>query len=422
MVNRNRNHYGSSAAGRSATGGEARLNKGRARQSASLRRRGRYGADTSGERLNVSGGRGVRSFRMNGRHYADMPGIRRADTTAKAEKQYRYLAFWKPCGVDVKFTGERVEGELDYYVDVPDVRPVNVLDKEAEGLMILTNNPTFRAVLTHPLCSELRTFLIQTEGIPGDEAIEAWHEGVCLVEGGRADSVEAEIIPAPKLPSRSVPIRERKSIPTAWVELRALSGNSRGIRKVSASLGNPVLRLLLWGFGPIALTGMVPGQCRDFRYEEMRWVESTLEKAAEPAEKRRLISFGNVRKNRTNAGAERSSRLKRGKGRSAGGFACREGGHQRGGRVPARGSKTSSGRNSFESTSARKQRSGAVQAPTKAVAAPSSARGRSAQGYGQFRIYRGQEGAGRTYTPASSGTIVAGNAKVRNSRMRRNSR
>ena len=97
MVNRNRNHYGSSAAGRSATGGEARLSKGRARQSASLRRRGRYGVDTSGERLNVSGGRGVRSFRMNGRHYADMPGIRRADTGAKAEKQYRYLAFWKPC-------------------------------------------------------------------------------------------------------------------------------------------------------------------------------------------------------------------------------------------------------------------------------------------------------------------------------------
>lgn len=418
MVNRNRNHYGSPAAGRSATGGEARLDKGRARQSASLRRRGRYGADTSGERLNVSGGRGVRSFRMNGRHYADMPGIRRADTGAKAEKQYRYLAFWKPCGVDVKFTGERTEGELDYYIEVPDVRPVNVLDKEAEGLMILTNNPTFRAILTHPLCSELRTFLIQTEGIPGDEAIEAWHEGVCLIEGGRADSVEAEIIPAPKLPSRSVPIRERKNIPTAWVELRALSGNSRAIRKVSASLGNPVLRLLLWSFGPIALTGMVPGQCRDFRYEEMRWVESTLEKAAEPAEKRRLVSFGSVRKSRATSSADRSARTKRGKGRPSGGFACREGG-QRGGRTSMRGVKPSSGRSSSATSSAGKQRRNSTQAPTKAVASPASGKGRSAQGYGQFRIYRGKEGAGRPSTSSSSGAIMAGSSKMRSSRMRR---
>lgn len=418
MVNRNRNHYGSSAAGRSAEGGEARLAKGRARQSASLRRRGRYGADTSGERLNVSGGRGVRSFRMNGRHYADMPGIRRADTTAKAEKQYRYLAFWKPCGVDVKFTGDRAEGELDYYIDVPDVRPINVLDKEAEGLMILTNNPTFRAILTHPLCSELRTFLIQTENVPSEEAIGAWHEGVCLVEGGRADSVEAEVIPAPKLPSRSVPIRERKSIPTAWVELRALSGNSRGVRKVSASLGNPVLRLLLWGFGPIALTGMVPGQCRDFRYEEMRWVDSTLEKAEEPAEKRRLISFGSTRKGRVASGSERSGRAKRGKGRISGGFACREDGG-RSNRTEARSSKTAARRTSSVNAG-RKQRSSSAQAATRAVAAPTSDKGRASKGYGQFRIYRGQEGAERSYAPTSSSAGL-GTTRGRSSGIRRRS-
>ncbi len=417
MVNRNRTHYGSPAAGRSATGGEARLAKGRARQSASLRRRGRYGADTSGERLNVSGGRGVRSFRMNGRHYADMPGIRRA-ATAKVERQYRYLAFWKPCGVDVKFTGERIEGELDYYIDVPDVRPVNVLDKEAEGLMILTNNPDFRAILTHPLCSELRTFLIQTEGIPSEEAIEAWHEGVCLVEGGRADSVEAEIIPVPKLPSRSVPIRERKKIPTAWLELRALSGNSRSIRKVSASLGNPVLRLLLWGFGPIALTGMVPGQCRDFRYEEMRWVESTLEKADEPAEKRRLISSGNARKSRAASSSGRSSRVKRGKGRSSGGFACREDSQHRG-RASVRGAKTSSRRTSPAVEGVRKRRSGSAQSSTRAVSAPTSDRGRAGKGYGQLRIYRGQEGSGRSSAPAFSGIVMGAASKMRGGRFYR---
>lgn len=415
MQNRNRNHYGSPAAGRSATGGEARSAVGRARQSASLRRRGRYGADTSGERLNVSGGRSVRSFRMSGRHYADMPGIRRTDTTAKAEKQYRYLAFWKPCGVDVRFTGERTEGELDYYIDVPEVRPVNILDKEAEGLMILTNNPVFRAILTHPLCSELRTFLIQTEDIPSPEAIEAWHEGVCLIEGGRVENVEAEIIAPPKLPSRSVPIRKRRSIPTAWVELRTLSGNSRGVRKVSASLGNPVLRLLLWGFGPVALTGMVPGQCRDFRYEEMRWVESTLEKNTEPTEKRRLASYSTVRKGRSTTDSERSGRAKRSKGRSFGGFACRESG-QRGSRTASGKAKPSARGSVPVARRSRKDTSDSLQTSTRAVSNPTPEKRRSAPGYGKFRIYRGQEGARRTYAPASSRSILAGSSKIGSSR------
>ncbi|MGM9998635.1 MAG: hypothetical protein ACI38Q_04490 [Candidatus Bruticola sp.] len=401
MVNRNRNHYGSSEAGRGVEGGGARLAKGRTRQNVSLRRRGRYGADTSGERLNVSGGRGVRSFRVSGRHYADMPGIRRVETTAKAEKQYRYLAFWKPCGVDVKFTGERVEGELDYYVDIPDVRPLNVLDKEAEGLMILTSNPRFRAVLTHPLCSELRTFLVQTENVPTEETIEAWHEGVCLVEGGRLESVEAEVIPAPKLPSRSVPIRERKSIPTAWLELRALSGNSRGVRKVSASLGYPVLRLFLWGFGPVALTGMIPGQCRDLRYEEMRWVESILARAEEPAEKRRLVSFGSSKRGRTSASSERVSRSKRSKGRSSGGFACREDG---------RASKGSRRSVSGPKAVGKKTRSLVSISAVGSNSASTSQGGRSTRNYGQFRIYRGQEGR-RSASPSPSGSVISGSKR-----------
>ncbi|MGM9991313.1 MAG: hypothetical protein ACI376_00455 [Candidatus Bruticola sp.] len=400
MVNRNRNHYGSSEMGRGTEGGGARLDKSRARQSASLRRRGRYGLDSSGERLNVSGGRSVRSFRMSGRHYADMPGIRRAEATAKAEKQYRYLAFWKPCGVDVKFTGERAEGELDYYIDVPDVRPLNVLDKEAEGLMILTSNPRFRAVLTHPLCAELRTFLVQTENIPTEETIIAWREGVCLVEGGRSENVEAEVIPAPKLPSRSVPIRERKSIPTAWLELRTLSGNSRGVRKVSASFGYPVLRLVLWGFGPVTLTGMIPGQCRDLSYEEMRWVDSVLSKAEEPAEKRKLLGFGSQRKARSSS-AERSSRSKRSKGRSSGGFACREEG---------RSSKVGH-RSSPKAKAAGKRTRGLMQVSAVGSSpSPASQSARSTKNYGQFRIYRGCEG-GRSPSANTSGTAMAGNKR-----------
>ncbi|MBQ7528808.1 hypothetical protein IJT10_02745 [bacterium] len=279
------------------SGERAKSSQMRARRGVSLRQRGRYGADTSGERINVIGGRRVKSFRLSGRRYGDMPGIRRSEV--KSEKKHRYLVFWKPYGVDVKFTGHREDSELDYYIESPDVLPVNFLDKEAEGLMILTDDPRFRVMLTHPLCSEKRVFLALVERNPQnkdevaedlEDIVEDLHSGVVLTEKGARSSVELEVIPAPKLPSRAVPVRERKNVPTWWSEFRCFSGASRSVRKVMAEKGFPVLRLVLWGFGPISLVGMVPGMCREFRYEEMRWVESKLEKLEEPANRQRLVS------------------------------------------------------------------------------------------------------------------------------------
>ncbi len=323
LVNKNRNYSGPRAVGHSGED-KTGTSRGRSRQESSPRRRGRCGAEASVERVGVSGGRRVRQFRVSGRHYADMPGIRRNKLTPKAEKSYRYLVFWKPCGVDVRFTGEREESELDYYVNTPDVLPVNFLDKDAEGLMILTSDPRFRAMLTNPICAEPRTFLVQTENIPSEDVLEAWEDGVALVEGGRTERVDVELIPAPKLPRRSTPIRERKSIPTAWLEVRSISGASRGVRRVSAAFGNPVLRLVLWSFGPISLTGMVAGECRDFRYEEMRWVEAQLEKADEPQKQLALRRFAS--RHRSRVAPERSSRQRRLSRQASSGFAYRRGG------------------------------------------------------------------------------------------------
>ena len=171
MVHKNRTSYGSRSAGQSS--GDSRPLRGRERSDLSLRRRGRYGADTSGERINVSGGRRLKSFRLSGRRYSDMPGFRRGRLTSTPEKKFRYLAFWKPYGVDVKFTGRQEEGELDFYIDIPNVLPVTMLDKDTEGLMVLTNDPTFRALLTHPLCAEMRTFLAQVEDEPHQELLDS---------------------------------------------------------------------------------------------------------------------------------------------------------------------------------------------------------------------------------------------------------
>ena len=226
----------------------------------------------------------MNTFRMNGRHYADMPGLKRTKTSSEAQK-YRYMVFWKPYGVDVRFTGDRSPSELDYYIEAEHVLPVNFIDKDAEGLMLLTDDPKFRALLTHPKCAEQRIFLAQVENVPDEDMAEILHRGVVLTENGSPDAIEFDIIPAPKLPSRSVPVRERKTVADVWTELRSSSGASRGVRRLLAQYGHPVLRLVLWGFGPISLTGMVPGMCRDFRYEEMRWVEAKLEKLELPTVK-----------------------------------------------------------------------------------------------------------------------------------------
>ena len=316
MVNKNHDSSGSRSANRGSDSERARVSQNRAQRSLSLRRRGRYGADSSGERINVVGGRRVNSFRLNGRHYADMPGLRHADHAAKAEKKYRYMIFWKPYGVDVRFTGDHSPSELDYYIDAQGVLPVNLLDKDAEGLMILTDDPKFRALLTHPMCAERRVFLAQVENIPDEEIIESLHKGAVLTDKGRMDAVDCEVIPAPKLPSRSTPIRERKSIPAVWTEIRTLSGAVRGIRKIMAQHQHPVLRLVLWGFGPVSLTGMVPGMCRDFRYEEMRWIESTLEKAENSVEKNIILGASARSK-----ASHRVSSVKR-HSHNAGRFAC----------------------------------------------------------------------------------------------------
>lgn len=280
---KNHNSSDSHSGNRNFEGDRARVSQNRALRGVSLRRRGRN-ADSSGERINVVGGRRVNTFRMNGRHYADMPGLKRTATSPEVRK-FRYMVFWKPYGVDVRFTGDRSPSELDYYIEVEHVLPVNFLDKDAEGLMLLTDDPKFRALLTHPKCAEQRIFLAQVENIPDEELSDILHRGVVLTENGSPDAVEFDVIPVPKLPSRSVPVRERKTVADAWTELRTASGSSRGVRRLLAQFGHPVLRLVLWGFGPISLTGMVPGMCRDFRYEEMRWVESKLEKLELPTVK-----------------------------------------------------------------------------------------------------------------------------------------
>lgn len=309
------------------SGERAKSSQMKARHGVSLRQRGRYGADSSGERINVIGGRRVKSFRLSGRHYGDMPGIRRGET--RSEKKCRYLVFWKPYGVDVKFTGRQEDSELDYYIESPDVLPVNFLDKEAEGLMILTDDPRFRVMLTHPLCAEKRVFLAQVERNPQskedvaedlEDIVEELRSGVRLTDKGADSVVELEVIPAPKLPSRPVPVRDRKNVPTWWSEFRSFSGASRGVRKVMAEKGFPVLRLVLWGFGPISLVGMVPGMCREFRYEEMRWVESMLDKLEEPTHRQRLLSTAESnKKNKTDNKHRSKQRLSR----SGAHFACR---------------------------------------------------------------------------------------------------
>ncbi len=196
--------------------------------------------------------------------------------------RYRYFALWKPYGVPARFESPEGGPTLRKYVPLPDLHPVGRLDSEGEGLLLLTDDPRFHAALTRPGSLEGRVWLAQVEHQLGDQALESLRSGIVL---GDRRTLPAEVrpIPEPDLPVRPVPIRYRKSIETSWMELVVFEGWARQVRRLTAAVGHPTLRLVQWAVGPVTLKGMTPGQLREFSFEELRWAERV---AAEAPERR----------------------------------------------------------------------------------------------------------------------------------------
>lgn len=185
-------------------------------------------------------------------------------------RRQRYCKFFKPFGVLTQFTDASGRATLKDFIPVPGVYPVGRLDRDSEGLLLLTDDGRLAHRLTDPRFGHPRTYLAQVEGVPGPEALEALRRGVRLKDGPTLPAGVERLDRAPELPERPVPIRFRKTVPTSWLRLVLREGRNRQVRRMTAAVGVPTLRLVRVAVGPITIDGLDPGQWRDLRPDERR--------------------------------------------------------------------------------------------------------------------------------------------------------
>lgn len=176
---------------------------------------------------------------------------------------YRYIILYKPYGVLCQFTDAIGRVTLSDLGNFPkDVYPVGRLDYDSEGLVLLTNDNWLKQRLLEPKFRHPRTYLVQVERIPDDKALEQLRKGVNLA-GKKTLPAKIKLLEKePTLPPRSVPIRYRKNVPTSWLEITIYEGRNRQVRRMTAAVGHPTLRLVRIKIGNLKLKGLKPGEWR----------------------------------------------------------------------------------------------------------------------------------------------------------------
>ena len=181
----------------------------------------------------------------------------------------RVLALHKPYDVLSQFTDEGGRLTLKTLIDIPDVYPIGRLDRDSEGLRLLTNDGLLAHRLTDPRFEHPKTYLVQVERVPDEVALEKLRKGVVLADG-LTKPAEVELLDeAPAFPDRAAPIRFRKNVPTAWIRLTIREGRNRQVRRMTAAVGFPTLRLLRVAVGSIALGELAPGEWRELEASEV---------------------------------------------------------------------------------------------------------------------------------------------------------
>ncbi|RMF20174.1 MAG: pseudouridine synthase [Bacteroidetes bacterium] len=187
----------------------------------------------------------------------------------------RYFIFYKPYGVLSQFTaevaGQRTLAEFGF---PPEVYPVGRLDRDSEGLLLLTDDKRLNHRLLNPAFRHRRTYLAQVEGLPDTEALERLRRGVDIRVGKKPYTTlpaEVEALEAPPpLPPRTPPIRFRKTVPTSWLRLTLREGKNRQVRRMCAAAGLPVLRLVRIAIEDLELGDLQPGQWQELPREMVR--------------------------------------------------------------------------------------------------------------------------------------------------------
>lgn len=169
------------------------------------------------------------------------------------------ILFNKPYGVVSQFSGSDPAATLSHYISIPDVYAAGRLDKDSEGLLILTDDGALQQKITHPKFKQPKTYWVQVEKEPDLAAIAALQKGVELKDG-LTRPAEVRVIEEPELWPRTPPVRFRKNIPTSWLEITISEGRNRQIRRMTAAVGFPTLRLVRIQVGDWRLDNLKPGQ------------------------------------------------------------------------------------------------------------------------------------------------------------------
>ncbi|MEP2989370.1 MAG: pseudouridine synthase [Parasphingorhabdus sp.] len=177
----------------------------------------------------------------------------------------RLILFNKPFGVLSQFTDQGSPTKrqtLSDFINVPDVYPAGRLDRDSEGLLVLTDDGSLQSRISNPKHKTPKTYLAQVEGDAGEEALNKLRDGVELKDG-MTRPAEVERISEPNLWPRDPPIRVRKTVPDCWLSLTIREGKNRQVRRMTAAVGLPTLRLVRWQVGDWLLDDLKPGEWRD---------------------------------------------------------------------------------------------------------------------------------------------------------------
>ncbi|MGL5034809.1 MAG: pseudouridine synthase [Microcystaceae cyanobacterium] len=190
------------------------------------------------------------------------------------------ILFYKPYGVLCQFTnpeGNEPRLTLKDFIAIPDIYSVGRLDYDSEGLLLLTNNGRWQHRLAHPQFAHARTYLVQVERIPSEQDLQPLCQGLEIQNYVTRPAIATLLSTAPDLPPRDPPIRYRKNVPTAWLQLTLTEGRNRQVRRMTAAIGFPTLRLVrsaiaLGQHQSLSLAGLQPGEWRELNKEEQTWL------------------------------------------------------------------------------------------------------------------------------------------------------
>ena len=170
----------------------------------------------------------------------------------------RLIRFNKPFDVLPQFTDGEGRRTLADFITAKGVYPAGRLDRDSEGLMLLTDDGKLQARIADPRHKLAKTYWVQVEGIPADSALDALRGGVTLKDGPTLPA-EVEMMEPPDIWARDPPIRVRKTVPDSWLCLRLREGRNRQVRRMTAAVGHPTLRLVRYAIGTVTLDGLAPG-------------------------------------------------------------------------------------------------------------------------------------------------------------------